>query len=227
MVISKVFTLFMSAISSSPSPVPAGSRRAILGLIKTRGPATAVALAQRLKITAMAVRQHLYALQEQRLVSFKETVTGVGRPRKIWGLTEAAERYFPDAHAELAVSLLDLVRQSFGSAGLDKLMAERATQQVKLYRQQLKGRSTLGERVRALARQRSDEGYMAEAKREKDGWLLIENHCPVCSAAKTCAGLCQTELDVFQAVLGGDVVIERSEHMLSDSRRCVYRIQLR
>jgi predicted ArsR family transcriptional regulator len=33
---------------------------------------------------------------------------------------------------------------------------------------------------------RTEEGYMAEFEAEPDGsFLLIENHCPICAAAKT------------------------------------------
>lgn len=194
-------------------------------LLKTRGPTPAAKLADALKVSAMAVRQHLYALQEQKLVAYEETVTGVGRPQKLWRLTAKAERHFPDAHAELAVALLNGVKRSFGPAGLEKLLTLRARQQVADYSEQLDGLGTLGAKVRALARLRSNEGYMAEAMRDEgDGWLLVENHCPVCSAAKTCAGLCQSEFTVFQTVLGPDVTLERSEHILAGERRCVYRI---
>jgi predicted ArsR family transcriptional regulator len=64
---------------------------------------------------------------------------------------------------------------------------------------------------------------MAEVESLDDGsFLLIENHCPICTAAQACTGLCARELEVFQTVLGKDVAIERSEHILSGSRRCVY-----
>ncbi len=75
-----------------------------------------------------------------------------------------------------------------------------------------------------LGRQ-SAEGYMAEAVREATGsWLFIENHCPICSAASVCTGLCSGELEVFSAVLGSGVRVERTEHLLSGSRRCSYRV---
>lgn len=194
-------------------------------LLKTRGPISAAELSGVLKVSTMAVRQHLYALQEQKMVAYEEKVIGVGRPQKLWRLTAKAERHFPDAHAELAVALLDGVKDSFGSSGLEKLLTLRAGQQVADYSRQLEGLRTLSAKVRALARLRSNEGYMAEAIRDKDGgWLLIENHCPVCSAAKTCAGLCQSEFTVFQTVLGPEVCLERNEHILAGSRRCVYRI---
>ena len=83
----------------------------------------------------------------------------------------------------------------------------------------------LGERVRALAALRHEEGYMAEARGDGDGgFLLIENHCPICAAATACQGFCRSELEVFRAALGPDVRVERSEHLLAGARRCAYRI---
>jgi len=69
------------------------------------------------------------------------------------------------------------------------------------------------------------DAYMAEARKSDDGgYLLVENHCPVCSAAAACTGLCRAELEVFQQVLGEDVTVERSDHILAGARRCAYRV---
>jgi predicted ArsR family transcriptional regulator len=71
---------------------------------------------------------------------------------------------------------------------------------------------------------RSEEGYLAESKSEKDGsFLLIENHCPICAAAKTCQGFCRSELDIFRALMP-DCAVERVDHLLAGARRCAYRI---
>ena len=68
---------------------------------------------------------------------------------------------------------------------------------------------------------------MAEVKREgRDAYLLIEHHCPICDAARCCVGLCGAELEVFERVLGPDVAIERTQHLLSGDERCVYRIRM-
>jgi predicted ArsR family transcriptional regulator len=85
--------------------------------------------------------------------------------------------------------------------------------------------ATLPARVAALARQRSAEGYMAEARADGDDVLLVEHHCPVCSAAAACTGLCRGELDLFRAVLGADVVVDRTQHLIAGDPRCVYRVR--
>jgi predicted ArsR family transcriptional regulator len=67
---------------------------------------------------------------------------------------------------------------------------------------------------------------MAEWRRDPDGTLwLIENHCPICIAARACQNLCRSELAIFQSVLGADAVVERTEHLLAGARRCAYRIR--
>ena len=66
---------------------------------------------------------------------------------------------------------------------------------------------------------------MAEVKREGNkGFLFVENHCPICAAATACKGFCETELDLFRAVLGQEISVERVEHIVSGDRRCAYRI---
>jgi predicted ArsR family transcriptional regulator len=66
---------------------------------------------------------------------------------------------------------------------------------------------------------------MAEVKPDgKDGFLFIENHCPICAAASACQGFCTSELDVFRSVMGTGVTVERSEHILGGDRRCAYRV---
>ncbi|MGH7865744.1 MAG: hypothetical protein ACREQB_12195, partial [Candidatus Binataceae bacterium] len=70
-----------------------------------------------------------------------------------------------------------------------------------------------------------EQGYMAECSRRADGaYLLIENHCPICAAARSCQGLCRDELALFRAALGAGVEVERIEHILAGARRCAYLI---
>jgi predicted ArsR family transcriptional regulator len=204
------------------------TRRTILELLKWHGPQDARALAARLAVSAMAVRQHLYALAEEKLVVSREEARPLGRPAKLWELTPAADELFPNAHADLTVSLLQSMRQAFGESGLERLVAVRTESQIAAYRAQLPRRGPLRDRLTALAQLRSREGYMAEVQEEAGGaLLLIENHCPICAAAAACTNLCAGELRVFQAALGGGVRVERTDHILAGARRCAYRITAR
>jgi predicted ArsR family transcriptional regulator len=201
------------------------TRRAIVQLLKQEGRLDAETLAVRLGITAMAVRQHLYALQDEQLVTYQEESRPMGRPAKLWQLTAAADRFFPDGYAELTLSLLNSVKQAFGEAGLDHLLEVRSQQQLDSYNRQMKGKRSLKQRLNKLVETRTNEGYMAEVQTQADGsFLLIENHCPICAAATVCTGLCAKELEIFQAVLGDDTHIQRVEHIIAGERRCAYQI---
>jgi predicted ArsR family transcriptional regulator len=94
------------------------------------------------------------------------------------------------------------------------------------YRERLPGPDApLADRVAALAKIRHGEGYMADWREEPDGsFLLIENHCPICAAATLCQGFCRDELELFREMLGPGATVERGEHLLSEARRCVYRV---
>jgi predicted ArsR family transcriptional regulator len=208
-------------------PLEPRTWRGLLERLKQDGPQDASALAGELGVSAMAVRQHLYALEKEGLVGFEAQARPVGRPAKLWRLTAAADRFFPDGHADLTLNLLAAMREAFGEEGLEKLLAVRTADQIAAYRRRVDRAGPLKARLQALARIRSEEGYMAavETVEEGGGFLLVENHCPVCAAARTCQGLCASELEVFRRVLGPDVSVERGDHILAGARRCAYRVR--
>jgi predicted ArsR family transcriptional regulator len=202
------------------------TRRKLLELIKSEGPQTASELAQRLGVTPVAVRQHLQTLGKDGLLVYVEERRPVGRPARRWRLSEAAQPFFPDSHREFAVGLIEAIDGAFGGEGLQRLVEERVRRQIRRYRRRMPERTApLEERVAALAALRSEEGYMVEWSAEgPDCWLLAENHCPICAAAKACEGLCAGEPALFQTLLGPDVEVRRTEHVLENSYRCAYKI---
>src|ERR1017187_9076154 len=204
------------------------AKRRVLERLKRVDSATARELAVGLGLTEAAVRQHLDALEEHGLVERRgQNATGRGRPPSAWSLTPVAAELFPDRHGDLTVELIGAIRDAVGEAGLDQVIDAREVRQLRAYREVVPQDAavSLRRRVSALAKQRSVEGYMAEARPDGDDMLLIEHHCPVCSAASACAGLCRGELALFRSVLGPDVMVERTQHLLAGDARCVYRIQ--
>jgi predicted ArsR family transcriptional regulator len=200
------------------------TRRAIVRLLKQEGALDSASLARRLKLTPMAVRQHLYQLQREKLVAAEERPVPLGRPAKFWQLTRAADRLFPDAYAELTLALIGAVGETLGPSGMQKVLDARSAAQRAAYGARIARSAPLREKLRELARVRTEEGYMAEVRRDGGSFLFIENHCPICAAANACQGFCSAELDLFRSVLGPGISIERAEHIVSGDRRCVYRV---
>src|SRR6266849_1935852 len=136
------------AIRKKSELVP--NRQAILRLLKQQGPSDSETLAAQLGISAMAVRQHLYALRTQRQVTYREEQRPIGRPAKMWCLTPAANRFFPDAHASLTVNLLNATGETFGAAGVQRLLTRCAKRQIADYRSRIPVRAPLKARLEAL-----------------------------------------------------------------------------
>lgn len=196
----------------------------LLMLLKTRGPQTAADLGAVLAITGEAARQQLLKLAGDGLVEATAEVRGVGRPSQVWRLTASGHARFPDTHAELTVQLIHTVKTVLGEEALERLITVREQETRATYTAALEGAVDLQERIARLSAMRNREGYMAEWRVESDGYLLIENHCPICAAATACQGLCRAELDLFREVLGAETTVTRVDHILAGARRCAYRI---
>ncbi len=197
----------------------------ILRLLKFRGPQRTETLARHLGISPTAARKHMAALSRAALVAYEDEAGSVGRPKRCWRLSPKAEARFPDSHAVLTVEMIDSVLEVFGGGGLDRLIADREQKTLARYRGETAKTSDLQTRIEALVRLRSEEGYMAEWQRLDDGsYLVAENHCPICAAARKCQGFCRSELAVFRAVLGPDATVERLEHIPGGARRCAYKV---
>ncbi|MES2017323.1 MAG: metalloregulator ArsR/SmtB family transcription factor [Pseudomonadota bacterium] len=198
----------------------------ILFLLKTRGPKSAQQLAELLGVTSMGARRQLEAALDKGLVAFEDVADKVGRPARHWRLTDAGNARFPDRHSDLALQLIEQTRALFGEAGLERLITAREGAIEAHYRMQVEDQHGLAAQVAALARARDAEGYMAQSEVRDDGSvLLVENHCPICAAAKACQNFCRSELEVFQRVMGPGCKVERAEHLLAGARRCVYVIK--
>ena len=84
--------------------------------------------------------------------------------------------------------------------------------------------SKLSDKLIALAKIRSDEGYMAEIEYIDGNYWLLENHCSICAAATACLSFCRSELQLFQSLFNEIATITREEHIMHGARRCAYRI---
>lgn len=194
----------------------------ILYILKTRGPQTAQSLAAMLAMTSMGSRQHLQSLEAQGLASSYDKVEKRGRPSRYWQLTARANERFPDRHNDLTLNMIDAVKKVFGEEGLDKLISERESNALQIYHQALANCVGIEDKAHALAKIRSEEGYMATVEVDEAGVWLYENHCPICDAATSCLNFCRSELAIFSEIMGDGVCVERKEHIVSGARRCSY-----
>lgn len=195
-----------------------------LKLLKVKGAQPAAALAKEFEMTVEGARLQLAKLAEEGLVEALVSAKGVGRPNILYSLTKEANKEFPDAHPELALQVLSTIQTVLGQNALEAVVNARGVTVDRKYSAGIEGAKTFEEKLDKLVSIRTEEGYLAAWEKNGNDFLFIENHCPICSAATHCNSLCQSELNTFINILGPHVQVERTEHILSNDRRCVYRI---
>ena len=202
------------------------SQDRIMERLKTRGPQSVKILSKQLGMTTMGVRQHLAGLETKGLVAqTQEERQTRGRPVHLWKLSKSGHNRFPNTHSQTTLELIDVIRSTLGEKSLNQLIDSRSEEVETNYRAQLDAAAPeLQQQIERLAQLRSEEGYMAEVRLLPDGWMLIENHCPIYSAAASCQQFCKTELEIFQRLFENEATVARTDHLLKGTRRCAYKI---
>jgi DeoR family suf operon transcriptional repressor len=184
--------------------------------------ATAKDLAGRLDVSLNAVRHHLKDLESEVLVEYERRHKGVGAPAFAYRLTAAGESLFPRRYEATLNELLDHVVQREGRAAAVSVLQERYENLTLRLQGELAGASP-AERLAAVARLLSDEGYMAEATGSAAGGILVEHNCAVQAVAERFPEICEAEARFLASVLGAEV--DRRGHILTGCSACEYRVR--
>jgi predicted ArsR family transcriptional regulator len=211
----------------SPTTERGAVRQNLLLLLRHDGPSAPEELAASLGASRTGVLQQLHALESDGLVSRKAVRHGVGRPRHVYDVTDAAQDQFPTNYDGLADGLLAAIRAIGGEALVDDVFEERRRLTSERVRQRMADRlpsdAPLVERARELAVIQDEQGYLAEVAIGSDGVIrLVERNCAIHHIAAGNGAACQAELDLFRDVLGAEV--ERETHIVAGDRCCTYRI---
>jgi predicted ArsR family transcriptional regulator len=202
-------------------------RRDLLLQLRHDGPSAPEELAASLGASRTGVLQQLHALEAAGLVSRQAIRHGVGRPRHVYDVTDAAQDLFPTNYDGLASGLLAAIRSVGGEGLVEDVFAERRRLTRERVRERMAERlpldAPLADRARELAVIQDEQGYLAEAVIGTDGVIrLVERNCAIHRVAAATSAACQAELDLFREVLGTDV--ERETHIAAGDRCCTYRI---
>jgi len=199
------------------------TRRRILIALKERGGMTADELAEKLGISAVAVRRHLTNLERDRLVDHQQVQRGMGRPSYVYRLTEAAHQIFPHNYDQLASYFLEAIQELFGPEAVERIFEHRTHELAESYRPQVNGK-LLPDRLEQLARLREADGYMPVWEEQEDGtYVLRQHHCPILHIAEGCSEACAHELALFVDLL--DAEVSRQSHQVTGDAECTYQIR--
>jgi predicted ArsR family transcriptional regulator len=209
----------------------ANTRMTLMELLKRAGESDVASLAEQLGISGVAVRQHLAALERDGKVAQRSVRRPVGRPAKLYRLTEAADQAFPQANAKVALDLLGYLERLKGPDAVEKLLQARLKDLLKRYQERLKGARSWSKKLEILAEIRESEGYLCDSEsapssEARGGLRLVEHHCPLSELARQHPAVCRYELELFRRLLG-EPNLRRVDHIGSGGRACVYELPVK
>ena len=211
------------AVSPMPHQEETSTRREIVNILRTAGPLTVGELGDRLGITHVAVRRHLTSLERDGLVTSVQERLPMGRPTRVYSLTDAADELFPKKYGSMTIEVLDFLDQA-GEDLLERFFTNRGNSMVEKYSPEVKPGKTLEDRVARLSEIQMSNGYMAGYEKAEDGsFILKEFNCPVHQVSRKFQQACHHELEFFKTVLGTSNV-ERVECIAKGGGCCRYTI---
>ena len=199
-----------------------GQRGAVLVQLKRSRELTAKDLAGRLGLSLNAVRHHLKELELEGLVVHQRMHRGVGAPVFAYRLSPAGEGLFPRRYGQALTAVLDHVVEREGREAAVALLESYFGSLARRLRTDLAG-APPGERLQAVAKALSEEGYMAEGTAQAGSGVLVEHNCALPAVAERFPEICAAEARFLADVLGGRV--DRREHILSGCPACEYHVR--
>jgi predicted ArsR family transcriptional regulator len=184
------------------------TRERVVRSVMVNGPSTAAALAQRLQLTPAAVRRHLDQLIDEGTLEAREPRTnaarGRGRPAKVFVLTDAGRDSLDQAYDDLAVQAIRFLAETGGEDAVREFADRRAEKIEQRFWSLIEAQPDL-DRVEALAKVFTDEGYAAAVRDIPVGEQLCQQHCPVSHVAHEFPQLCEAETAAISRMLGRHV----------------------
>jgi predicted ArsR family transcriptional regulator len=182
------------------------TRDAVARIILERGPQNAATLADRLGLSAAAIRRHLDALVADGLLVESEprpaAQRGRGRPARVYAITDAGRAAFPHAYDDLATTALRYLRETGGEQAVVAFADHRAESLARLLTGDVDPAADPLTRTEALAESLTAHGYAATTEQASAGVQVCQHHCPVAHVAAEFPELCEAETRAFERVLG-------------------------
>lgn len=202
----------------STPPLPSGTRREILEFL-LREELTASEIADRLAVSATAVRQHLAPLRAFGLVSRRKDTPTTGRPTFRYRLSALGRRAFPKRHDLLLAGIVETLIERHGvDSVLDVVdgAARRLARRVEGRFEGLDGRDRWTALLDWL-----EEAFEWEAEIEEEpagARTIVLHHCPFQAVSLEHPAVCGR---FFSALVATLCDAARVEHVpIRDGTRC-------
>ena len=181
-------------------------------------------LAEAVGINPISVRHHIAKLEAENLVVSQEERHGVGRPRRVYFLTQKGMEHFPSRYVQMSIRLLEQLKQTISSTDVKNLFSKIGEDIVADHTDpaQLGGLS-LEKRLDLMQEVLSHEGFIVSWDREGNTYHIHEISCPYFHIGQTHPEICALDQTIISKVLA--VPVEKIKCVLKDGEHCTYTVK--
>jgi predicted ArsR family transcriptional regulator len=178
-------------------------------------------LAENVGINPISIRHHIDRLEAEGLVNSEDELHGVGRPRRVYYLTEAGIERFPTRYMRLTVRLLEQLKETMPAPLVSQLFQQMADVMVEDYAVEasIDGLS-MEQRLAMMQKTLAREGFMVEWERQGDQIQIRETNCPYLQVSQTHPEVCSVDQRLISAMLA--VPAEKVKCVLNGDNFCTY-----
>jgi predicted ArsR family transcriptional regulator len=175
----------------------ASTRGRIAAALRRRHSASAADLAQELRLSPNAIRQHLSGMQREGLVSERAVRRSKTKPTHEFSLTDAGGQLFPQHYDVLLNAVLREVRDIGGEQAVEQIferMGRRSAEKFAARTSNTGGEKRVGVLVDLLR----EHGVEADYNADGGTFVIAEHNCPYAETVKEHPQVCS----VIHHVLG-------------------------
>ncbi|HLF28666.1 MAG TPA: winged helix-turn-helix transcriptional regulator [Anaerolineae bacterium] len=198
-------------------------RNAILNLLRERGQATAVEIADAVGMSPVNAHYHLGRLEREGLVVVEPLRQGVGRPKYLYSLAGAALEQFPQSTHRLADRLLDALQAQLTpqqiEAVFNRIVADIATERGADFKDK-----SLEDKIEVLVGLLGEEGFFSRVEKVGQDFQLTQCGCPYQYVVERHPSICAIDLQLINATLGTPV--ERGSWILNGDHVCTFHVKV-
>ena len=195
------------------------TRERVLHTLLSRQRCTINELAGAVDINPISVRHHISKLEAEGLVTSEEERHGVGRPRRVYYLTEKGLELFPSRYLRLTIRLSEQLKETMPEPMVGRLFAQMAEDVASEYMTQLNGLN-MEDRLDLVANLLNKEGFTVEWEKQDNKYILREISCPYYHIGQSHPEVCSVDQTLISTMLS--VSAEKVECVLDGDAHCTY-----
>jgi DeoR family suf operon transcriptional repressor len=200
-------------------PEAKNTRERVMHTMLVRERCTIIELAEAVDINPISVRHHIAKLEAEGLVNSEEERHGVGRPRRMYFLTEKGREQFPTRYIRLTLRLLEQLKETMPTPVVERLFTQIAMEMASGYRNEAEGLST-EQRLDLVQQLLTSEGFNVEIEKTDDAYLIRESNCPYYHVGPNHPEVCSVDQTLISTIL--EVPAQKIQCMLHGDAHCTY-----